>query len=125
LKEKLLIFSGHDFTLMNVISNLFSSVTLKEKIYSSLNKKEDYLFLLPPLASSFIIELIEVKDNPKKYLRAIYNGEEIKENFAMNIEYDRKLGLLDFEQFKSLLLSRINFAKKFFKLFQITNSNFF
>jgi hypothetical protein len=38
----------------------------------------------------------------------IYNGEEIKENFAMNIEYDKKLGLLDFEQFKSLLLSRIN-----------------
>ena len=110
--EKMLIFSGHDFNLMNILSNLMDSTFLKEKIFSSIDNMDDYLFLLPPLASSFLIELIEVNGYNTKFVRIIYNGVEIFKNFAKKVDLNCDLKLLEYNGFRNLLLSRIDFSYK-------------
>ncbi len=65
---KYLMFSAHDYNLIDILSNLFSVDFLKEKIFDSLDNQADFTFLFPPLASSILIELIEVKGEKSKFL---------------------------------------------------------
>ena len=110
--EKMLIFVSHDHNIINFISNLFSSSFLKKKIYSSLDNKDDLEFLLPPLASSLLIELIAVEGEKDYFIRLLYNGVELKSQFGMDVEYYPNLGLLSYNDFRKLMLSQIDFSFK-------------
>jgi len=106
------MFSAHDYNLIDILSNLFSVDFLKEKIFDSLDNQADFTFLFPPLASSILIELIEVKGEKSKFVRIIYNGVEINRGLSSQVDTDVKSGLLNFDQFQSLLLSRIDNSYK-------------
>ena len=110
--EKMLIFVSHDHNIINFISNLFSSSFLKKKIYSSLDNKDDLEFLLPPLASSLLIELIAVEGEKDYFIRLLYNGVELKSQFGMDVEFYPNLGLLSYNDFRKLMLSQIDFSYK-------------
>jgi hypothetical protein len=109
---KYLMFSAHDYNLIDILSNLFSVDFLKEKIFDSLDNQADFTFLFPPLASSILIELIEVNGEKNKFVRIIYNGVEINKGFSSQVDTNIKYGLLNFDQFESLLLSRIDYSYK-------------
>ena len=105
--EKMLVFSGHDDNIASVLANLLDKQHLLDLIYNGIKDRKDYYFVVPPLASSILIELIEVIGSKKHYIRLIYNGDEITENFIKKVNYDDELGLLDFSDFIQLLESRI------------------
>jgi len=104
-KVKFVIFSGHDDNIMNILSNLLDKNYLRKKIYNSLVDEEDYNFLVPRLAASILIELIQEKG--KYYIRILYNGERIDSNFAFPVKYNKSLGLLDYSNIIKLIRSRI------------------
>jgi hypothetical protein len=107
--EKMLIFSGHDSNVSDVIGNLMSPQFLRETIFKGLKSEAAYNFIVPPLASSILIEIIqEVGHDDDYFIRFYYDGEEITKNFMNNIDYNDDLGALDFHQFKDLLISRID-----------------
>jgi len=108
--EKMVIFSGHDTNLVNFISNILHPDYLKMKINKSLTNLKDYTFLVPPLASSIVIELHESKKEKNKYfINLIYNGEQInKIRFRKNVKLIKENGLLDYDNFKDLMNSRVD-----------------
>jgi hypothetical protein len=103
-------FSGHDTNLVNFISNVLDSEFLKEKINSSLENKLDYNFLVPPLASSIILELHQSLDESSNYfINLIYNGKAINnQKFRKNVKIDEESGLLNYNNFRDVLKSRID-----------------
>jgi hypothetical protein len=109
-KERMISFSGHDTNLVNFISNVLDSEFLKEKINSSLENKLDYNFLVPPLASSIILELHQSLDESSNYfINLIYNGKAINnQKFRKNVKIDEESGLLNYNNFRDVLKSRID-----------------
>ncbi len=105
-KVKFVIFSGHDDNIMNILSNLLDKNYLRKKIYNSVVDEEDYKFLVPRLAASILIELIEEKG--KFYIRILYNGERIDSNFATTVRYNQNLELLNYADITKLIRSRID-----------------
>jgi hypothetical protein len=105
----LFIMSGHDSNIINVLANILDREFLENKIQSALTNKADKNFLIPPLASSLIFELVQVGKDPKLWVRVVYNGEAIKDGFARAIRRKEKHEeFLDFEDFNKLLKERVD-----------------
>ena len=107
-ETKLLIFSGHDDNITNFISVLFDKEFLKSKIFKSIEKQEEFDFLIPELASSILIELIEHIDSKRHYIRLLYNGEEIISNFSSPLKLVEEVRLINYEDFLHLLRNNID-----------------
>ncbi len=110
--EKFILLSAHDSNIINVFVNLFSEEFLTKKILNSVSDKKDKAFLVPPLASSLLFELIQVNGDKNYWVRIIYNGENITNGFASEIKKFGKYDLLNFQDFKNLLNSRIDSSYK-------------
>lgn len=97
---KYILYSGHDSTIISIISNLLSEETLsfmlnEHKIY--------YNFLQPKFAASFIFELHSYLDgdNIKKYfIRILYNNELLKKGYREGIIYNEFLDGIEFPSLK-------------------------
>ena len=105
-KLKLMILSGFDRNIMDVISNLLDLNYLKKIIFDSLNDKTLYNFLVPKFASNMIFELLQVEGDKEYYVRLLYNGKEIKKNFSQPIQLNKD-ELLNYEDFIKLISSKI------------------
>lgn len=104
---KFILFSGHDTTIVNVLVNILAKSYLEHKAYEAMEKSDNYYFLVPPLASSVLFEIVEVEGEDQLFARVVYNGKEIKEGFIKNVKYYEDLDLLDFNDFRNLIFSRI------------------
>jgi len=116
---KLLILSGHDTNIIDVIVNLFDKEFIKGKIINALKNEDDFNFLLPPLASSFIFELIKVDEDKEFYVRLVYNGVEITKGFNKPVRINQKYNLLNYQDFNHLLQSRIHCDYKLLECYKI------
>jgi len=56
--KKMIILSGFDNNIIDIIVNLFNTDAIRGKINEALHDEKIYNFLIPPLASSFLFELI-------------------------------------------------------------------
>ena len=108
ISDKLLVLSGHDSNIINLLVNILDKEYLSKKIINSVTSLDDRNFLIPPLASSLLFELIQVKGNDKLWIRIVYNGENITEGFALEVKKLGKYDLLDYNDFNQLLKSRIH-----------------
>lgn len=110
---KMMIFSGRDTSLVDIISNLIEDEYINNLIDNNTFEENTSAmdFLIPKFASSFIFELHYDEKFYKYYVKILYNGEEnvrnFKKIFNKNIIYDHEKGL-NYEDFKNLLMSRIN-----------------
>jgi len=109
--EKILILSGHDDNITNLLSNMLDSEYMENKLLNAVKNDDDYSFVVPPLASSLLFELLREKSNKKMYIRVIYNGVDIFEGFARGVK-SRGNSLLDYEEFLNLLASRVDVKYK-------------
>ena len=105
---KMIMFSGHDNNIVDVISNLLDSNFLRNIIFKAVKSRKDYYFVVPPLASSIVIELVKVEGHELPFIKFLYNGDEITSHFAQHLEYEEDLGLLSYKGFMKLLSSRIS-----------------
>ena len=109
----MMIFSGRDTSLVDIISNLIEDEYINNLIDNNTFEENTSAmdFLIPKFASSFIFELHYDEKFYKYYVKILYNGEEnvrnFKKIFNKNIIYDPEKGL-NYEDFKNLLMSRIN-----------------
>jgi len=111
---KYVAYSGHDVNFKNIISNIFTNETLRAMMnYPDIN----FNFLHPQCASSFIIELHCEKSvsttnicdkNCNKFVRIIYNGENIRFGFKNGINFNEKLDGIEYDNFINFLKSRIS-----------------
>jgi hypothetical protein len=107
-KKDMLVFSGHDNNIADVLSNILDTQFLRDIIFKAPNSRKDYYFVVPPLASSILIELLELKTTNQNFIRVYYNGEEISRHFAHQVSYDDDLKVLSYNDFEQLLDSRIS-----------------
>lgn len=113
-KEKLLIMSGHATNLVNFISNIIDPVLLRKLIDNSLKNIRDFKFLIPPLASSLILELHRSKKDGKYLINIVFNGESINIiKFRTNVKFYKDVNGLDYNDFLALLKSRVEKSYKF------------
>jgi len=107
-KKKLMILSGFDRNISDVLSNLFDLSFLKDMMTTALHDHAAYKFLIPPLASSMLFELVRDEDN-NHYIRFIYNGKEVPiGHFNMVVNYNKDVGAFDYKDFEKLVASRID-----------------
>ena len=111
-EKKFILLSGHDSNIINVFVNIFSVDFLTKKILNSVNDKKDKAFLVPPLASSLLFELIQVNGDNDYWVRVVYNGESITDGFISNVKNYGKYYLISFKDFINLLRSRIDTSYK-------------
>lgn len=109
-KKKLILFSGHDTNIIDIISNLMDHTWLNKLAKSVVisNNIKAYNFLIPKFASNIIFELHML--DKEYFVRIIYNGKIIKNHFnSLNGQrnYIHKKGI-KLENFIQLLQSRIN-----------------
>jgi len=110
---KMMIFSGRDTSLVDIISNLLDEEYVNGLIDNNNSDVNDHAinFLIPKFASSFIFELHFDEKQYKYYVKILYNGEEniqrFRKVFGVNVVYHKEKGIL-YEDFKALLNSRIN-----------------
>ena len=120
-KLKYLLLSGHDTSIVNIISTLFR----KEKLMEMIADYEKYYDVLqPPYASSFIIEVhsksnSDFNSNKSKlnlnnqkhsfYVRIIYNGNILeRDTLHEDLTYDQELKGIDYENFRKFLIKKID-----------------
>ena len=102
---KYTVFSSHDTALVNTITNLYSGEYLKTLVDQALNDENIYNSLVLPFASNIIFELHY--DNGKYYVMINFNGKIL--NYPLRgIDKSYSEGKIDFDDFKELLLSRID-----------------
>jgi len=110
---KMMIFSGRDTSLVDIISNLLDEEYVNDLIDNNNSDDNDYAlnYLIPKFASSFIFELHFDEKQFKYYVKILYNGEEniqrFRKVFGKSVDYLPQKGIL-YEDFKALLNSRIN-----------------
>jgi len=107
--KKFLIFSGHDTNLIDILSNLIDHKHLKILVERVIQKDDNqaFSFLVPKFASNILFELHQ---NKRKvfYVRIIYNGIEIKQNFiSKKLKYEANHGII-MKNFIEFLTERIN-----------------
>jgi hypothetical protein len=107
-----LFIFGDERNFIDVFNNLIDRDYLNSLISSDLIDENFHNELLPPFASHLVFELIKIEDN--FYVKIIYNGEEIfsspnklKKLKNRSIPYSLEKGM-KYEDFKELILSRIN-----------------
>ncbi len=104
--EKMIIFSGHDNNIVDILSNLMNPDALLKMIQRAPNNLEDYFFLVPRLASSLLFELH--KEKKEYFINIVYNGKCYNTlEFREKVRVDPKNKKLFYEDFKSLLKTRI------------------
>jgi hypothetical protein len=109
-RKKLIMFSGHDTNIIDIISNLIDHGwlgKLADNVVKS-NDRKAYRFLIPKFASNILFELHEI--DKEHYVRIIYNGRIIKDHFngqKVKVNYIPKKGI-KLHNFIELLHSRIN-----------------
>jgi len=107
-RKKMMILSGHDTNIVNFLSNILHPELLRKKINDALLNKDDFTFLVPPLASSILLELYKSDESGKLFIKIIYNGEEIKQaQLRIPVSYSTADEAYDYSDFKKLLKSRI------------------
>ena len=112
-KEKMLILSGHDTNLVNFIANVLDPVFLRKMIDNSIKNRDDYSFLVPPLASSILLELHKSNKNGKYLINIVFNGKSINViKFRTKVKYFKEMNAVDYDDFKNLLKSRIDSSYK-------------
>ena len=103
--KRFYLLSGFDNTIADIISNLLSPDYLKEKIYEAVNNIDTFNFLVPPVASSVIFELLKDERN-LNYVRIIYNGKVVNGKFLKPLNVvDNEF--IEFDGFINLVKSRI------------------
>lgn len=116
LKEKNKIFtvySTHDTTLVNILSNLISLNVIKDKVHKALYDDKVFNFLVPPFASSIIFEFHSDDNNPSKYyVQVYYNGELITKNIKNIDDNLIKDGKIPYDEFVKLFKNAIDFDYK-------------
>jgi len=121
---KLVTYQGHDYNLISLVKNLLDPEFL-ESLIKNAEDEEVYDFLIPSYASLFEFHLIKDSNTNEYYVKIMYDGEEIFStpeagrkrftgiNFLLrkingkSLKYHPGKGL-SFEDFKSLLESRIS-----------------
>jgi hypothetical protein len=110
---KMMVFSGRDTSLVDIISNLLEDEYINNMIENNTYEENNVSmnFLIPKFASSFLFELHYDERLFKYYVKLNYNGQETLRNFkkvqGKKVNYDDEKGI-SYEDFKALLLSRIN-----------------
>jgi len=107
-KKKLVIFSGFDRNIADILSNIFDLDYLKNIVMDAVHNKDSYSLLIPPLASNFIIELLREKNTKNYFIRILYNGKEIKGKFCSKVDFNERLGALDYKDFHDMIESKID-----------------
>jgi len=106
---KLLIFSGHDTNLVNFLTNILDTNFIKKKMKKAVDDAEELLFLVPPLASSILLELHRVKKTKQYFIRIIYNGENISNKIQLKgIKSIKTLNGILLNDFLKLMKSRLD-----------------
>ena len=109
LKEKkypkYIIYSAHNENIVSLLSNLVSTNNIKIKIESALENQDDFDFLYPPYASSFIFELHRNDTNGDYSVSIIYNGKRVKTKIDEEIQNrDYSVDFISFSNFLSSLI---------------------
>lgn len=109
LKEKkypkYIIYSAHNENIVSLLSNLVSTNNLKKKIEGALENQDDFDFLYPPYASSFIFELHRNDTNGDYSVSIIYNGKIVKTKIDEEIQNrDYSVDFISFSNFLSSLI---------------------
>lgn len=89
--KKLLVFSGHDTNIVNLISSLIDKETLKHKILKALDDETEYKSIIPEFASSLFFELhVDFDTNQKEvyYVNVNFNGKSI---LQMDLHYFKQM----------------------------------
>jgi hypothetical protein len=106
--KKMILYSGHDTNLINIISNLINHEYLEKLAQDYIENKNEksFYFLVPQFASNILFELHKI--NKKYYIRLIYNGKTLKENFiSSEVKYIEDKGI-ELQSFLNMLKERIN-----------------
>jgi len=104
-RRKMIIFTGHDTNIVNALTNLLSPKYLLSRIKKAPKDRKDYKFLVPPLASNLLFELYKKNLKNEFYVKILYNGEYINENFIKKLRV--KKNKINFFDFMRLINSRI------------------
>jgi len=121
---KLVTYQGHDYNLISLVKNLLDPESL-ESLIKSAEDVDIFDFLIPSYASLFEFHLIRDANTNQHFVKILYDGEEIFAapelgrkrftgiNFLLRKVSGRALTYLpgkgiSFEDFKSLLQSRIS-----------------
>jgi hypothetical protein len=103
-QPKLVIFSGHDTNIIDLLVNLLNHDYIRKLIHMSINDNDSFHFIIPKFASNLIFELHQVEG--KYFVKIMYNAKKIKQHFILEeVEYNKREGL-PFEDFKKLIHSR-------------------
>ena len=106
-KLKFALLSGHDTNIADILVNIFDKNYIKNKFNTN---KYDFRFVIPPFASSFIIELHSSVSNLKNYdyVRILYNGEILRSGFDKDLIYDVNHDGIRLDIFISFLNKKID-----------------
>ncbi len=101
-KLKFVLFSGHDTNIVDILVNLFDKDYLKNKFKTD---ESNFTFVIPPFASSLILELHSTVGNLKhnEIIRVIYNGEILRNGFNKQLIYDYNLDGIKLDNFVSFM----------------------
>ena len=107
------VYSTHDTTLVNILSNLIDTEILKKQVLKALNDDKIFNFLVPPFASSIIFELHsdDSKEN-KFYVKIYYNGELLEKNIKGVKDSEIKEGKIPYNKFLNLFKNSIDYDYK-------------
>ena len=107
------VYSTHDTTLVNILSNLIDTEILKKQVLKALNDDKIFNFLVPPFASSIIFELHsdDSKEN-EFYVKIYYNGELLEKNIKGVKDSEIKEGKIPYNKFLKLFKNSIDYDYK-------------
>ena len=112
-KELMLVMSGHDTNLVNFITNILDPVFLRKMIDNSMRNLNDYTFLIPPLASSILLELHKSNKDGSYFINIVYNGQSINSiKFRTKVKFLKDVNGVSYNDFKLLLKSRVDESYK-------------
>jgi hypothetical protein len=101
------LLSGFDNTIADVIGNILNPEYLRKLIHQAVDDDDLFTFLVPPVASSLLFELLQDNNNHRNlYVRIIYNGKIISGEFLKPIKLFNK-ELIELNEFMDLIHSRI------------------
>jgi len=98
------LYSGHDSNLVSILVNLLDHNKIEKRLINSLNSSnDDWSFFIPPFASNILFELSS--ENKDIFIKIIYNGKEIDQDFIDGLVYVNGKGI-HYETFKKVITEK-------------------
>jgi hypothetical protein len=110
-KDNLIVFSGHDTTIANLLSRILDPDYLMKAVKDAVKDKKLFDFICPPFSSSMFFEVRKDKKGTL-FVRIIYNGEQIKKNLVKQLLYNEELGGFDLKHINEFLGDAIDLDYK-------------